>query len=234
VSDITIKYEVELDNQNSRAYEITLDPDTIEQKLPSEGPVPDWALLHVEKCKHCPLSDEVLYCPVARSIAEVVPMFQDVLSHDEVNVTVTTEERTVVKRTAAQRAIGSLMGVLFATSGCPHTHFLKPMARYHLPFASEDETVFRVAGMYFLSRYFEQTKGESGDLNLEDLRARYDNLHKVNKGIADRIRNVSAKDVSINAVILLDLFTNLMPFVIQDELEDLRKLFTLSYGDKNV
>ena len=39
-----------------------------------------------------------------------------------------------------------------ATAGCPWTDRLRPMARFHLPFANEAETVYRSVSMYLLSR----------------------------------------------------------------------------------
>jgi hypothetical protein len=46
------------------------------------------------------------------------------------------------------------MGLLIAGSSCPYTHFFKPMARFHLPFANKDETLWRAAATYLLARYF--------------------------------------------------------------------------------
>ena len=36
-------------------------------------------------------------------------------------------------------------GLIMATAGCPWTDRLRPMARFHLPFATEAETVYRDA-----------------------------------------------------------------------------------------
>jgi hypothetical protein len=41
-----------------------------------------------------------------------------------------------------------------ATSGCRYTAYFKPMARFHLPFANEEETAYRAISMYLLSQRF--------------------------------------------------------------------------------
>lgn len=225
-ADLTIDYCFEFEDGTQRSFDICLDPETLEQKLPRDAVYPEWVQLDVEQCDNCPLKKESSeHCPVAARLAQVVDCFGEVLSHDEITVQVTTGERTVSKQTTAQRGVGSMLGVLFATSGCPHTTFLKPMARYHLPFSTEEETIFRVAGMYLLSQYFKHQAGDSVDWDMYELVKHYDDLHAVNKGIAKRIRHVSSKDAPVNAVILLDMFTNLMPFVIGDRLDEVAALY---------
>ncbi len=54
--------------------------------------------------------------------------------------------------TTAQQAMSSVLGLIMATAGCPWTDRLRPMARFHLPFASEAETVYRSVCMFLLAR----------------------------------------------------------------------------------
>ena len=57
-----------------------------------------------------------------------------------------------MRETSAQQAMSSVLGLIMATSGCPWTDRLRPMARFHLPFASEAETLYRSVGMFLLAR----------------------------------------------------------------------------------
>ena len=51
-------------------------------------------------------------------------------------------------------AIRSLIGLIMALSGCPHMEFFKPLARFHLPWASLEETTLRSASIYLLMQFF--------------------------------------------------------------------------------
>jgi hypothetical protein len=140
-------------------------------------------------------------------------------------VEIRTPERAISQKTTAQRAIGSMMGLILATSGCPHTAFFRPMARFHLPLASEAETIYRAASMYFLAQYFRHQCHEEIDLEFAGLTKIYKNIQIVNKTIAERIRAATETDSSINAVIFLDMYAKAMPYVIRDALEEIRYLF---------
>lgn len=87
-----------------------------------------------------------------------------------------TTERTVSAETSAQQGLGSLLGLIMATSGCPHTVFFKPMARFHLPFSNESETIYRAVSMYLLSQYFTTREGAPIDAGLDGLRDIYDKI----------------------------------------------------------
>jgi hypothetical protein len=100
------------------------------------------------------------------------------------------------------------------------------MACFHLPLATERDTIFRVAGMYLLAQYFRRSEGKREDLELSGLTKIYDNLHKVNIEISNRLRSALSSDSSVNAIVFLDMFTKALPFVIKDKLLDLRYLFT--------
>tara|TARA_B100000700_G_C14524229_1_gene614495 strand:- start:271 stop:585 length:315 start_codon:yes stop_codon:yes gene_type:complete len=101
------------------------------------------------------LSEETTpHCPLSTSISSAVRRFEDILSYEEIEVEVVTERRAIRKSLTAQQGLSALLGLIMATSGFPHTAYFKPMARFHLPFATEDETVDRAASLYLLSQYF--------------------------------------------------------------------------------
>jgi hypothetical protein len=213
--------------------ELCIDENTLENKNRPTGPLPAWTQLAFCQCPHCPLdSAEQNQCPVAVSLVEITGRFAEIVSFAEVAVTVVSKERIVSHQTTAQRAMSSLLGLLFVTSGCPHTRYFKPMAFFHLPLATERDTIFRVAGMYLLAQYFRGSEGMSHDPELAGLATIYDNLHLVNVGIAARLRSALTSDSSINAVIILDMFTKALPFVIQENLLEIRYLFAPYFSEE--
>ena len=214
-------------NQRQTTGRITLDPTTLVQIHEPHDTPPAWTLLGHHQCSVCPL-DVVgdARCPAAVSLVELVESFRDLLSYSDVEVLVVTQHRTMFRRTTVQKALSSLMGLYMATSGCPILGRLKPMARFHLPFATREETIFRAVGAYLTAQYFLQKKGLPFDLNLDGLREMYDEIHQVNVDMTSRLRHVSSGDASVNAVVLLDLFAQELPYSISENLSDLQPLFS--------
>jgi 5-methyltetrahydropteroyltriglutamate--homocysteine methyltransferase len=138
---------------------------------------------------------------------------------------VTTEERTYVKQLPLQRGIFGIFGLVMATSSCPYMDFLKPMARFHLPFSTAEETIVRSVSMYLLRQYFVAKRGEQPDLGLEHLETHYENIQKVNDGILDRIKGVVENDADLNALIILQGFADLLTMAISKDLSKIEPLF---------
>jgi hypothetical protein len=227
-----IRYCFNVGEGRQEVFELKFDGRTLE-RIDKAGPdLPDWTRLEFHQCPHCPLIPaDHPFCPVAVSLVDVVKRFDRVISYDEVDLEVVTVERRVSQATTAQRGLSSLLGLLFPTSGCPHTAFFKPMVRFHLPLSTKEDTIFRVTGMYLIAQYFLQQEGVSVDFELNGLRRLYENMHQVNKYITERLRSASIKDSSINAVILLDMFTHAVPIIIEDQLEKIRDWFTPYLSD---
>ncbi|PLX50623.1 MAG: hypothetical protein C0613_03640 [Desulfobulbaceae bacterium] len=223
---IEIRYSFTDQQGGCQVIDVRIDEQSLENLAEPAGPLPVWAGLDVCQCPHCPL-DRATHacCPVARALVDIVPRFEDIVSFDQVEVVVVRAGRTISEQTTAQRALSSLLGLLFATSGCPHTLFLKPMANFHLPLATEEETVFRAAGTYLLGQYFRRCRGKDADLELAGLKSLYQNLQRVNVAMANRLRTAFSSDSSVNAIIFLDVFAKTLPFVISERLEDIRYLF---------
>ena len=224
---IQIRYLFRLPDENTREFTLRLHPEKLLLTGHLPETLPDWTRLDFEQCGHCPLPVEAeARCPLAASLVGVIDLSREVLSHDEVEVIVITSERAIRNRTTAQRGISAIMGLINATSGCPHTRFLKPMARFHLPFATEEETIYRAASMYLLAQYFRRLHGRGADLDLNGLAECYRNLQLVNQAMIQRVRSASEKDSAANALVLLDLFAKAMPYSIEDSLEEVRYLFS--------
>jgi hypothetical protein len=196
-----------------------------EDGTPDREP-PEWTKLEFHQCSNCPLTPAGSpRCPMALRYVPLIELFGRVRSYEDVAAEVETDERTVSKRTTVQRVLRSLMGLLGASSDCPHVHFLKPMAHFHLPFSNKDETVFRVASSYLLAQYFLRKRGQKADPGLEGLKAHYREMQAVNAGMAKRLGAIQVEDGAINALVLLDLFAQSMPDSIDADLEELQPAF---------
>jgi hypothetical protein len=223
---LVISYRFIFPNNREELIEVKIDKQTMESLPDDSLTPPDWCKLDFHQCPNCPLRTELQnYCPLATRLVRLMETCRNVLSYDAVKMEVTTPERMVTKNTTAQRAMSSLMGLEMATSGCPHMAFLKPMARYHLPFATQEETIFRVVSTYLLEQYFRHKQAQSVDLDLENLKKIYGEIGIVNAAMASRLRTTGIQDSAVNAIVLLDIFAKTLPYSIEDSLEDIRYLF---------
>ena len=192
---ITIQYSFQLSWDRQEVFDLEIDEERIELVGHSPDDLPEWTRLDFKQCDICPLTaDAHSHCPAASHIAKIVTRFSDILSYDEVHVDVSTRERQISQDTSAQAGISSLMGLVMATSGCPHMAFFKPMARFHLAVANEHETLYRSASNYLLAQYFAAKTGKKADLALEGLKKIYQNVKVVNSGILERLKTVAEKD----------------------------------------
>ena len=79
--------------------------------------------------------------------------------------------------------------------------------------------------MYLMAQYFRHREGRESDFELAGLKEIYENMHLLNIMIAERIRNATGADSSLNAVILLDTFIELIPLVSEEQMAEIRHLF---------
>ena len=117
------------------------------------------------------------------------------------------------------------MGLLLATSGCPITAYMRPMARFHLPLSNDLETAYRAVGMYLVGQYLRVKATQDSDYNLNGLIDIYDELHEINIAIAQRLKG-SGVVTEVNALAMLDLFAQGIPNSIEDSLPELDCLFS--------
>jgi hypothetical protein len=220
-----IRYRFLFSNHREEIVAVKIDKHSLESTADEEPP-PAWCKLDFHQCPNCPLQTATTpYCPLATRLVRLVIILQGVVSFDEVDIEVTTPERVITGHTTAQRAASSLMGLIMATSGCPHMEFLKPMARFHLPLATEEETIFRSVSSYLLTQYFRQRHQQGTDFTLDRLKHNYTELRKINMAMSIRLRTISEQDSAINALILLDLFAKTLPDSIDDSLDLIHYLF---------
>ena len=187
---------------------------------------PLWAGLEHHRCPPCTLDCQTHpFCPVARNISALVTAFKDIVSHTACTVTCNSTERIVSKQTAVQNGLASILGLLMATSGCPTMDFFRPLARFHLPFASVDEATFRIAAVYMLKRFFSEQNGNGKLFSATDIKEHFRRVKQVNSGILRRIRDVSDFDADKNALITLNSLAEILEMEIDTRLESLHYLF---------
>lgn len=217
-----IQYRFRFGEGREESFVLHLDADARMEASAEE--LPEWTQLEFEKCDNCPL--QTSHCPLAVRLVEPVDRFADVISYHEVEVEARSPERTITQKTTAQNGISAMLGLVIATSGCPHTAYFRPMARFHLPFASEEETIYRAASMYLLGQYFRHQRGKAADLTLDGLLNIYREVEAVNRAMARRLRAASRQDGAVNALILLDMFAKTLPLAVEESLEELQPLYT--------
>ena len=224
---VDIIYRIKLNDTRTEKFTFSLAEDTFDLQSDAPADPPDWTRLDYRQCEHCPLSTEThTHCPLALEMSRIVQRFDDTSSIDEVTVQVATDDRKVGQKTSLQRAIASMLDLIYPICGCPKTEFMKPLARFHLPLCSEEETVFRVTGMYMLAQYFvSRTPGSEGHIDFDGLTEIYKDLHILNSAIASRLKGATQSDSSKNAVTLVDMYSTLVPLLLEDELAEMRGFF---------
>lgn len=222
-----ITYTFVLKDGRHRVFKVNLDPQTLMLRLEPRAQLPDWTRMSAFACPHCPLSpSEHPHCPLAVSLLDLVEFFGDTVSHAHADITVETPERTSWKATSTQAGMSSLLGIHMVSSGCPVMGKLKPMVRFHLPFATVEETTYRALSMYVLAQFFLQQAGGKPDWSLKGLASIYDDVHLVNVNVSARLGEQRLKDASMGAISTLDTFGSVTAFSIsEDMLEDVQSLF---------
>ena len=233
---IRVEYRFQLEDNQEDVYRFAIDALTLQVVNDPCEDLPSWTRLSHHQCPNCPLdAGSVSECPAAINMVGLVNRFNQLLSFEKAKVMVNTAERTIFSETTVQHGVCSLMGLLMAASNCPLTAFFKPMARFHLPFASMEETIWRATSTYVLSQYFLFEEGRDPDLVFKGLSNLYNEIQIVNVSFAKRLRSACRQDPMLNAIILLDMFAKSMPSAIEESLEELHHLFLplLAHIDAN-
>jgi hypothetical protein len=218
-----IRYRFDLPDGSQKTLDFTFDATNFRLSNAAPAVPPFWAELKFSQCANCPLdAAEHPHCPAALQMASAMEPLEALLSFDTVGVTVTQAERTIYAKTTAQQAMSSVLGLIMATAGCPWTDRFRPMARFHLPLASEAETIYRSIGMYLLARELAGAGQSCGFAALEQL---CENLHVVNRDMSRRLGAATRSDPARNAMALLDAYSTLLPAALDRSLEELKPLF---------
>jgi hypothetical protein len=220
---LSIRYRFDLPDGTQKTLNFTFHPATFRLTNAPPAAPPFWTELKFNQCANCPLSPAAHpHCPAALQLAAALEPLKALVSFDTVGVTVLQSDRTVYVETTAQQAMSSVLGLIMATAGCPWTDRLRPMARFHLPFANEAETVYRIVSMFLLSREMTSTDTRPTFGALTEL---YENLHLVNRDMSRRLGAATNTDPARNAMALLDSYATLLPAALDRSLEEWKPLF---------
>ncbi len=227
MAEVHITYRFTFSDGRKVEHKIAIDSDTTLLIPQNMEPPPAWTLLENQKCSHCPLKKETSpHCPVAKNLSAIATDFKDAISYEKVTAEVITEERTFHKELQLQEALFGLFGLVMAVSGCPYLKFLSPMARFHLPFSTFEETMARSVSFYLLRQYFVAKNGGTPDFELKEFAKLYANLDEVNIGMTNRIRTIAKRDAQANSIVTLDSLAKLLSSQVSHRLTDLEKMFT--------
>jgi hypothetical protein len=226
MNPLRVRYCFTLPNGARETFDLFFDSGDFRLLNPVPEDLPFWTELAFNRCENCPLpAAGHAHCPAAAQLVAVVERIETLVSYDEIRIDVLTAERSITQTTTAQQALASLFGLILAASGCPRTAFLRPMARFHLPLASELETLYRSVTMHLLAQHLRRRRGESAEDGFVGLKEAYEELSRVNRGVARRLRAATRGDPALNAVALLDTFASLVPGTLEEALGELEVLF---------
>ena len=218
-----VEYHFKFEDDSRLSFKVDLDRPMDSNELNA----PDWTKLEYCQCDNCPLKKEDHpHCPIAVGLHQLVDKVSDSLSFESAQVTVQTDQRTYYKRTDLQSGLFSLMGLIMASSHCPHFSFLRPLAKYHLPFASIDETLFRTTSIYLLGQHLNEIRGYEYSYSLDGLRENYKSIELVNKGISARIHNITKGDAGKNAIVCLNIFAQMFDSQFENDFSFIEEIFT--------
>ena len=224
---IWFRYSFTLDDGRKGAFEVHLDPESLTIIRPENPPPPpEWTSLAFSPCNHCALPPEARHCPIAVNISDLAAQFGDVISCRTAEVVVETKERSFMKKGSVQEVLFPLIGIYMSGSGCPSMAKFKPLLRHHLPFASSEETIYRVVTMYVAAQYMRMKAGLEPDWELSGIRELYDNVNAVNRDFCKRLTRATKEDALVNSIVMLDSLGYMVKTPTTESVEALRRLFT--------
>jgi hypothetical protein len=225
--DITkVQYKLIFTDGTEKVLELTLRTDNLTPIAWVPAKPPEWAALENHKCSNCPLKPEKhAYCPAALNLVKLIEECNELDLLDTVKLVVKTSDRAVVVSATVQKALGSFIGLLMATSDCPPASYFRPVARFHLPLANEAETVYRAVTAYAMAQFVRRQAGKEGAADLEGLFEIYKNLETVNNGLSTRLKTAGLDGAISKSLMEWDVFSGMFPMRAEEVMEKMRPLF---------
>jgi hypothetical protein len=210
-------YQFYFEDKKTKTFEAFLNPTTLSLLLPGSYRVPAWAKNF--RCSQSPPEDTC--CRIYENISHLIEEFKFLDSFTPCTISVRTQERNYSTEASVQRGLSSILGLYMATSGCPFLNFLKPMARFHLPFSSNEETIFRSTGSYLIGQYLKAKKNNQADFEINQLPKMYSRVSKINHEIINHLRQqYFTHDANANAMVILENFASTISDFLPEELEE--------------
>lgn len=211
IDDIELHYQVNID----RDFDFSADREDL----------PEWTLLSHQQCSNCPLTTkDCKHCPAAVDLADVVSDFQRLPAIQEADIRVVTPDREYMKHATLEEGVRSLMGLIMATSACPILSHLKPNARYHLPFATQDEFIARSTAMYLLGQYFQYREGKHPDWELQGMIQLNQELQILNQAFWQRVHDACENDSNLKALLSFFNLSSSVSYSLEAQLQRIRPL----------
>ncbi|MEP4548094.1 MAG: hypothetical protein ABJ000_18075, partial [Saccharospirillum sp.] len=160
----------------------------------------------------------------------IVEDFRSLPGFKKADIVVTTQERQYRKSTGLEEGLRSLMGLVMANSQCPILKNLKPMAFTHLPFATQEEFIFRAVGTYLLRQYYKSHDGQEGDWDLEGLVSLNRELQMVNQALWQRVHTACEGDSNLKALLSFFTLSSSVSYSLESQLLKLRPAFMADTG----
>lgn len=211
IDEQELHYEVELD----REYDFSANRESS----------PAWTQLAHHQCSNCPLTTKnCSHCPAAVDLEKVVMDFQQLPAVKRAKIRVITSDREYYKETSLEEGVRSLMGLIMATSACPILEHLKPNARNHLPFASQDEFILRSSAIYLLKQYFNYREGGRPDWDLQGLIKINQELQVLNQAFWQRVHDACDNDTNLKALLSFFNLSSSVSYSLESQLQQIKPL----------
>lgn len=222
---MSITYEFFVDEDNPRT--MSVDPARSRPGEPESGGAPaDWTRLDHCQCSNCPLdTGDTEYCPAAVDMEPVIDAFSDQKAFQKIRIRVHSEHRTYEKITTVEEGLRSLLGLVMASSACPHLARLKPMAMHHMPFSTSNEFIMRSVSLYLLQQYFNRRDGREEDWDLQGLVQRNEELKLVNHALWQRIHAICEQDSNLKALLNFFSMASSVTSSLEEQLKEVREHF---------
>ena len=204
---VEFNYKFIFNDTSKYNFLIQLDSKSLDLVKTKKVSYPAWCKLTCNKCSICPFNEEVTeYCPIAANFLDLVDFFNKPIDEENVYAVIETPERIYKKYVDLSSIAFSLFGIYMVTSGCPIMDKLRPMVRFHMPFASTEETVYKAISMYLTAQKIRQINGLEADWSLKGLSKIYTDINTVNGFFNARLQEISEKNSAIDSIITLDCF----------------------------
>lgn len=222
-----VQYKLIFADKTEKVLDLHLRTDNLTPVAWVPAKPPEWVALDNHKCSHCPLnSDKHAYCPAALNLSKLVEECNDMDLLDSVKLVVKTADRVVVVSATVQKALSSFIGLLMATSDCPPASYFRPMARFHLPLATEAETIFRAVTLYATAQLLRREEGKEVAADLNGLFDIYADLEIVNTGISTRLKTAGLDGAIAKSLMEWDVFSGMFPMRAEEVMDKMRPLFS--------
>lgn len=181
------------------------------------------------ECEDCEVRHGI--CVAEASLRDVVLAFGELQSTEILRAEVDTDGRRVSIEAPAARVLGSLMGLLMASSGCPRLIPFRAMALFHQPFSTPEETAIRAAS-FTLMRAWAQSRLHP-EYTFDELLVIWESLESVNRHVWRKILAQADSDAAVNGIAFLDALAKLGALGLESALEAINPVLVLEGAHQN-